>query len=76
MKPFRVTGKFRMGRTFTPFTVETLAADDAGAKDRVFSTLGSRHRVNRHQVSIETVKAIAAADVTDAVVEKRLSMVK
>lgn len=76
MKPFRVTGTFRMGRTSTPFTLETVGDDESSARDRVLATLGSRHRVNRHQVTIENVTPLAAADVTDAVVEKRLSMVK
>jgi ribosomal protein L20A (L18A) len=76
MKAFRVSGKFRMGLITTPFSLETVGQDEAGARDRVFATIGSRHRVNRHQVWIEKVEPLAADKVTDAVVEKRLSMVK
>lgn len=76
MKAFRVTGKFRMGHLTTPFSLETVGNDDTAARDRVFSTIGSRHRVTRHQIWIEKVEPIAADQVTDAVVEKRLSMVK
>lgn len=76
MKAFRVTGKFWMGHLHTPFTVETLGADENAARDRVLSTIGSQHRVDRHHITIETVTTIPRDQVTDAVVEKRLSMVK
>lgn len=76
MKPFRVSGRFWMGRVHTPFTVETVGVDEDAARHRVYSTIGSQHRVDRHHVTIEKVEPIGAEDVTDAVVEKRLSMVK
>lgn len=77
MKVFRVTGEFTMGRSQrTPFTMETLGKDAEAAKDRIYATLGSRHRVNRHQVIVNDVKEIKADQLTDAVVEKKLSMVK
>ena len=76
MKPFRVTGKFRMGHIKTPFTLEAIAKDEAGARDRIFAQIGSRHRANRHQIWIEKVAEIKPADITDPVVEKQLSMVK
>lgn len=76
MKPFRVTGQFRMGHINTPFTMETLGADATAARDRVLSTIGSRHRVDRHHITLKDVKEIPADQVTDPVVEKRLSMVK
>lgn len=77
MKVFRVTGEFTMGRNLrTPFTMETIGKDVEAAKDRIYATLGSRHRVNRHQVIVKDVKEIKADQLTDAVVEKKLSMVK
>lgn len=76
MQAFRVSGKFRMGPVLSPFSLETVGQDENAARDRVFATMGSRHRVNRHQVWIEKVERIAADKVTDPVVEKRLSMVK
>jgi large subunit ribosomal protein LX len=76
MKVFRVTGKFRMGPILSPFTLEAIGADDKAARDRVFATLGSRHRANRHQIWIEKVAEIKANEITDPAVEKQLSMVK
>ena len=76
MKPFRVAGKFRMGHVVTPFKMEAVANDEAGAKDRVLATIGSRHRVDRHHIDVASVDEIKRDQVTDPVVEKRLSMVK
>lgn len=76
MKAFRVSGKFRMGHIQTPFTLETVGVDEKAARDRVYATIGSRHRVSRHQITLEKVEPISGDAITDAVVEKRLSMVK
>ena len=76
MKVFRVTGKFWMGHVHTPFTVETIGEDDAGARDRVLSTVGSKHRVDRHHITINEVTEIQPGEITDPVVEKKLDMVK
>jgi large subunit ribosomal protein LX len=76
MKAFRVSGKFRMGHILTPFSMETLGTDETSARDRIFSTIGSRHRVNRHQITIEKVAPLTPEQVTDPVVEKKISMVK
>ena len=76
MKAFRVMGKFWMGHNHTSFTVETIGADENGARDRVLSTIGSQHRVDRHHIDITKVEEIRPDQVTDPAVEKRLSMVK
>lgn len=75
-KAFRISGKFRMGHITTPFSIETLGADEKAARDRVLSTIGSRHRVNRHQIWIEKVEPLTSEQVSDPVVEKKISMVK
>ncbi|HEX2021757.1 MAG TPA: 50S ribosomal protein L18Ae [Candidatus Thermoplasmatota archaeon] len=76
MKAFRVTGKFRMGHITSPFTIETIGKDVKAAHERVYSTLGSRHRVNRHQIEIAKVEELRPDQITDLATEKRLSMVK
>jgi large subunit ribosomal protein LX len=76
MKPYRVSGSFRMGDRMSPFTQETVADDADGARERVLSTLGSRHRVDRHHVELKDVVEMKPADVQDPSVKKRLSMVK
>lgn len=76
LKAFRVTGTFQMGHITSPFSVETVGSDETAARDRVYSTIGSRHRANRYQIKITKVEPVANDKVTDLVVEKRLSMVK
>lgn len=76
MKVFRVSGKFRMGHITTPFTMEVIGADEKAAQDRILATLGSRHRVNRHQVQLLKTTEIRPDEVSDPVVEKQLSLVK
>lgn len=76
MKVFRVSGKFRMGEILAPFTLEAIGKDESNARDRVYSTIGSRHRANRHQIFIEKATEIKPDQVTDATVAKQLSMVK
>lgn len=76
MQAYRVTGEFTMGRKKAPFTMEVIGKDPEMARDRVLATLGSRHRVNRYHIVVNDVKEIKGDDITDAVVEKRLSMVK
>jgi len=76
MKAYRVTGEFWMGPVLTPFTQETIGMDANGAKDRVLATIGSRHRVDRYHVTVKDVVEIRPDQVTDAVVTKRLAMVK
>ncbi len=72
LKPYRVSGSFKMGSRTSPFAIETLDADAQKARDRVLSTLGSKHRVDRHHVKVDAVKEIPAAEVTDPVIQHQL----
>ena len=73
-KPFKVEGDFQMGRVRQHFVIETAAADERAAADRVFATLGSRHGVNRRQVAVKSTKALAPDQVSDPVVRKELGL--
>ena len=66
MKPYQVEGDFQMGRIRQHFVLQVVAKDEQGAKDRVFATLGSRHGVNRREVTIASAKALKPDEVTDA----------
>ena len=77
MKVFRVTGKFRMGHVrAAPFEIEVIGKDIKHAHDTVLATLGSRHRVNRHQIWIEKEIEVSGDQVQDPAVAKKLAMVK
>jgi ribosomal protein L20A (L18A) len=73
-KAFQVEGDFQMGRVRQHFVVQVAAADEKGAKDRVYATLGSRHGVNRRQVTVASAKALSGDAITDAVVRHELGL--
>ena len=55
MKAFRISGRFRMGRNWQPFSKEMAAKDEAAARERLLSVLGSQHGVARKYVAIADV---------------------
>tara|TARA_Y100001960_G_C14588171_1_gene784245 strand:- start:542 stop:820 length:279 start_codon:yes stop_codon:yes gene_type:complete len=58
MKAYRVVGKFPNGKTIQPFLQDIMANDEEDAKHRLFSTLGSRHRVTRRSITIDSIEQI------------------
>ena len=73
MKGFRITGSFadaRQGQQ--PFCVEIAAEDEAAAKEQIVSTLGSRHKLKRWEISISEIKELAPEEVTDHVVKYKI----
>jgi ribosomal protein L20A (L18A) len=73
-KAFQVEGDFQMGRVRQHFVIQVAAADEKGARDRVYATLGSRHGVNRRQVTMTAAKAVSGEAVTDALVRHELGL--
>lgn len=70
MKGFKVTGSFKLDKgIWQKFAVEVAAEDEDGAKEKVLSTLGSRHRVNRNEIEIKDLEEISGDDITDLVVK-------
>lgn len=72
MKAFRISGRFRMGRDWQPFSKELAAADDAAAREKLLSLLGSQHGVPRKYVTIETVAEVPKDQVEDHAVKYAL----
>jgi large subunit ribosomal protein LX len=58
MKAYRAQGTFRAGKNDQPFTIDLVALDEEDARHRVFSNFGSRHRVPRRFVKIQSLEAI------------------
>lgn len=58
MKAYRVTGTAPFGSQRQPFSYDIPAENEHAATDHTFSILGSRHRVKRRTVNIETVAEI------------------
>lgn len=74
MKAFRATGAFRVKEgkyrnDLQDFKVEVAAADEKTAKEKVFSTFGSCHRVVRKDIMIKELLSLKDEDITDPVVK-------
>jgi large subunit ribosomal protein LX len=68
MKAFRLTGTFRMGRKIQSFSKEVASHDKKGAEEDLYSILGSKHKVKRYDIQIDSVKELKPEDVEDSVV--------
>ncbi len=69
MKAFRISGRFRMGRAWQPFSKEVAAADEAAAREKLLSVLGSQHGVARKYVTIAQVAEVPTDQVQDHAVK-------
>ena len=76
MKPFRVTGTFRMGRQTQKFTKEVASEDKKKAEEHILSVLGSKHKVKRYDITIDAVKEIKPEEITDSVVSFKIGELK
>ncbi len=71
MKAFRVKGKFIMGKSIMSknwqrFTKEVASLNEEEAKERVYSDLGSKHRVKRRNIKVEEIEEIAEDEITNS----------
>lgn len=69
MKAYRVVGKFLMKDVWQPFNKEVIGKDEEEAKEKVYSIMGSRHKVKRRMIKIEEVKELQKGEIKDAVVK-------
>ncbi|MBN2518458.1 MAG: 50S ribosomal protein L18a [Candidatus Altiarchaeota archaeon] len=56
---FEITGNFRIGEEYRKFKKEVSAKDEAGAKERTYTLLGSEHGCKRRWIDILEVKKAA-----------------
>jgi len=56
MKKYAVTGEFRAGRQWEHFNTVVDAHNEAFAREKMLSTLGSRHGVKRSTIRIASVE--------------------
>ncbi|MCD6513130.1 MAG: 50S ribosomal protein L18a [Thermoplasmata archaeon] len=69
MKAYRIEGKFLMGKKWQPFVKEVIGNSEDEAMERIFSILGSRHRVKRRMIEIASIKELSKDEIEDAVVK-------
>lgn len=65
MQVYRIRGWFKQGLYRQKFTRELLALSKEHALERVYSELGSRHKLKRNLIHIEEVVEIKPEEVTD-----------
>lgn len=73
MKAFLITGTYADPRQKQqPFSVEMAAEDEAAVKEKIISTIGSKHKLKRWQITISDVKELAADEVTNHIVKYQI----
>ena len=58
-----------MGKIWQPFSKEVIGNDENGAREWIYSVLGSRHRVKRRMIKIEEMKEISKDEIEDPVIK-------
>lgn len=58
-----------MGEIWQPFCKEIIGNDEDEAKEKIYSILGSRHKVKRKMIKIESIQEIQKNEITDPVIK-------
>lgn len=69
MKAYKVTGTFLMGKNYEKFSKEVVAKDEKGAREFIYSELGSKHKVNRRKIDILKIDPLKKGEVQNTVVK-------
>jgi len=69
MKGFRINGSFKDVRHEQVFSIEIAAADKDAANECALSTLGSRHKLKRWEITINEIVELANDDIADPLVK-------
>lgn len=72
MKAYLITGTFDDPRKTQPFSIEMAAESEEAVREKVYCTIGSRHKMERRQIHIESVKELAADEVQDHTVKYQI----
>ena len=70
-KIYRVKGTFVMG-DYHDFTKEFKATCESDIESKIYANFGSKHGINRNQISIDSIDEIAPEDVEDPIVKEIL----
>jgi large subunit ribosomal protein LX len=70
MKAFKVTGEIIKPKLKTPFVKEVLADKSDHAVEKVYSEIGSKHRVKRCHIKISDVHEIPADQIENPILKK------
>jgi len=70
MKVFRVTGQINKPNLKTAFAKEVLADKSAHAVEKVYTEIGSRHRVKRCHMKIVKVEEVSPEEIANPILKK------
>ncbi|MCS7096239.1 MAG: 50S ribosomal protein L18Ae [Nitrososphaerota archaeon] len=70
LKVFRVTGEIQKPNLQTSFRREVVALKPEHAVERVYTELGSKHRVKRFQIKITNVEEISPEEARSPLIRK------
>ncbi|MEM3616785.1 MAG: 50S ribosomal protein L18Ae [Candidatus Bathyarchaeia archaeon] len=70
VKIFRVTGEIRKPKLKTHFRKEVIAIKPEHAIEKVYTELGSKHRVKRFHIKITSVNEISPQEIEDPLIRK------
>jgi|YelNatPaOPRAMG01_1025707.scaffolds.fasta_scaffold559580_1 large subunit ribosomal protein LX len=65
MRVYRVRGWFRQGLDVHRFTKEIPAMTQAQALERMYSDIGSRHKVKRRMIRVEEIVELKPEEIKD-----------
>ena len=68
-KNYRVKGSFVMGSETQVFTKELRAIKEEDIYEKLYSIFGSKHRIKRNQIKIDSIEEISADEVVDPIVQ-------
>ncbi len=62
---WRATGEYVKTKRMFQFSIELLADKESHVKERIYSEIGSKHRVKRRHISFTNITEIKPDEVTD-----------
>lgn len=68
-KIFRIKGSFVLGSETQVFTKELKAINEEDIYEKIYSIFGSKHRIKRNQIKIDSIEEIAEDEVEDPIVK-------
>ncbi|MFW9966415.1 MAG: 50S ribosomal protein L18Ae [Candidatus Thorarchaeota archaeon] len=73
-KVWRVNGEYRKLKRKFIFSKEMIALKEAHVRERIYSELGSRHRVKRKDITISEIAEIKPEESTDIELRRILGL--
>ncbi|MCP1714839.1 large subunit ribosomal protein LX [Methanocalculus alkaliphilus] len=60
LREFEVSGAVKIGDSWKPYTKVIGAPNEVQARERIYTLIGSKHRLERRLIKIESIKSVNA----------------